>query len=211
MPKREFRCADANHRAVGECVGGDLCAIDPCAVAAAEITEHPAARLAANRGMGTAREAISEHDRRILSPAQHVFPRRVEHEGRSRAAGDPQFERGGRRCSRGGRQFLGRVAGHGRRARASGDGGGAGVAFVTNSTIKSHVWRWNCGPGLSVVISTENLPLASKRLPIVALPAADTGWAERWQGAFGGSPGQLRGLLVVGHGTADPLGARWAY
>ena len=57
------------------------------------------------------------------------------------------------------------------------------------------------------MISTENLPLASKRLPIVALPAADTGWAERWQGAFGGSPGQLRGLLVVGHGTADPLGA----
>lgn len=57
------------------------------------------------------------------------------------------------------------------------------------------------------MIPTEILPPASKRLPIVALPATDASWAARWQGAFGGSPGQLRGLLVVGHGTADPLGA----
>ncbi|MEI7782604.1 MAG: sirohydrochlorin chelatase [Planctomycetota bacterium] len=57
------------------------------------------------------------------------------------------------------------------------------------------------------MISTEILPPASKRLPIVAMPAPDAGWGERWRGAFGGSAGQSRGLLVVGHGTADPIGA----
>ena len=57
------------------------------------------------------------------------------------------------------------------------------------------------------MISTEILRPAAKPLPIVALPATDTGWMDRWRGAFGGAAGRLRGLLVVGHGTADPIGA----
>lgn len=51
-----------------------------------------------------------------------------------------------------------------------------------------------------------------QRLPIVAIPALDAGRAGADLGVFGrafvsGAQGRRLGLLVVGHGTADPVGA----